>query len=79
MWSSRLFWKLFLAYGVLYLALSVAFVVDTDGTVRSIAVKHRAYRTGPLNDCMQGALAGRLAPSGGADCPAEFPLDLRGL
>ncbi len=60
-------------------SLPIAFVVDAQGPVRNVFVNHRAFRTGPLADCMAQALAGTLAPSGGADCPAEIPIDLRGL
>jgi hypothetical protein len=59
--------------------LPISFVLDSAGPVRNIAVSHRAYRTGPLASCVVTALAGSLSPSGGADCPAEFSVDLRGL
>ncbi len=59
--------------------LPITFVVDSNGPVRSIGVNHRAYRTGPLASCVARALGGSLLPSRGADCPAEFSLDLRRL
>jgi hypothetical protein len=58
--------------------LPIAFVIDTDGSVRGAGVRHRHFRDGPLSSCVASALAGSLAPSGGADCPAEFSIDLRG-
>lgn len=59
--------------------LPISFVVDSSGPVRNIAVTHRAYRTGALATCVGKALSGSLAPSNGADCPAEFGIDLRGF
>lgn len=57
--------------------LPLSFVVDTDGSVRSVRIKHRYFREGPLAMCMNTALGGALAPSSGADCPADFKFDLR--
>lgn len=59
--------------------LPITFVLDSAGPVRNIAIAHRAYRTGGLASCIAMALAGSLSPSKGADCPAEFSVDLRGL
>lgn len=57
--------------------LPLSFVVDTDGSVRGVRVNHRYFREGPLAMCMNVALGGSLAPSTGADCPADFKFDLR--
>lgn len=57
-------------------SLPMAFVVDVDGSVRGIRINHRYYRTGPLATCVADALTGTLPPVGGADCPAEFGLDI---
>jgi hypothetical protein len=59
--------------------LPISFVLDSAGPVRNITVNHRAYRTGPLASCVATALSGRLSPTKGADCPAEFGVDLRGF
>ena len=59
--------------------LPVSFVVDVDGSVRNIKLSHRFYRTGALADCMGTALLGTMGPATGADCPAEFNLDLHRL
>lgn len=59
--------------------LPVSFVVDVDGSVRGIHLSHRFYRSGPMADCISNAMQGNLGPATGADCPAEFNLDLRHL
>lgn len=59
--------------------LPVGFVVDPDGTVREVGARHRHFRDGPVATCIRQALEGSMAPSGGAVCPAEFGLTLRGL
>ncbi len=59
--------------------LPISFVIDAQGPIRNIAVEHRAYREGPLFVCVQKALYGALLPNDGADCPAQFALDLHKL
>lgn len=60
-------------------SLPITFVIDATGPVRSVGVGHRFFRQGPVAECVKKALAGSLQPRGGADCPAEFSLDLRAL
>ncbi len=60
-------------------SVPVSFVIDAQGPVRNIEIGHRFFREGPVAACMTQALTANLAPSGGADCPAEFDVDLRGL
>ncbi len=60
-------------------SLPIAFVVDSDGSVRNVSVNHRYFREGPLSQCIAAALAASLEAVDGADCPAELNLDLRGL
>jgi len=60
-------------------SLPISFVADVDGPVRNVAVVHRAYRDGPMAQCIVEALKGALDPAEGADCPAEFNIDLRAL
>jgi hypothetical protein len=60
-------------------SLPLSFVIDSSGPVRSAAVEHRAYREGALAQCVAAALSGSLPPAKGADCPAEFNVDLRAL
>ncbi|MBI5507548.1 MAG: hypothetical protein HY903_02225 [Deltaproteobacteria bacterium] len=59
--------------------LMITFVIDASGPVRGAGVDHRAYREGPLTQCVAAALAGDLPPVKGADCPAEFSVDLRSM
>ena len=59
--------------------LPIILVVDSGGPVRGVSIDHRAYRTGLLATCVAEALSGDLPPAKGADCPAEFGLDLRGV
>lgn len=59
--------------------LPVSFVVDAAGPVRNVSLNHRFFREGPLAACISTALTGALEPVGGADCPAELPIDLRGF
>jgi len=59
--------------------LPISFVVDAAGPVRNVSLNHRFFREGPLAACISTALTGALPPVGGADCPAELPIDLRGF
>ena len=60
-------------------SLPITLVADSSGPVRGIAIDHRAYREGLLAQCVAEALSGDLPPAKGADCPAEFNIDLRAL
>ncbi len=60
-------------------SLPISFVIDAEGPVRDVMVNHRAYREGPLAACLAEALAVSFPAAGGADCPAEFAVDLRGF
>jgi hypothetical protein len=60
-------------------SLPILFVVDVDGPVRNVTIGHRFFREGPLAQCIAEALKGSLDSAEGADCPAEFSIDLRAL
>jgi hypothetical protein len=60
-------------------SLPVGFVIDSQGPVRSIQLGHRFFRDGAVASCITQALSAMLSPSGGADCPADFAIDLRAL
>ena len=58
-------------------ALPVSFVIMPNGKVRDVLVDHRFYREGgPLTQCVDRSLRGKLGKEDGSDCPVEFEVDV---
>jgi len=60
MWSSRLFWRLFLAYGALYVALSLSFVLLESQRHEAVFRNHARQRLHDTAVVLRSRIAGDL-------------------
>jgi hypothetical protein len=65
--------------GLLPSTLPLEFVVRPDGKVVDFEIGHRAYRTGPMKNCMLKAFQLiKFDTAGGSNCPVEIPIKIGG-